>query len=153
MLRRRDNFALYSELLVSPGLNKLVALVIMLYPITEREGLLELEQGYHHLPVTSIYIGGSQGSCVAELQLLLLKLTFSTNEEAPRRSLRQWGPLGHRPAKGSADLAQLPTAFSLRPVVDTWVPQSLACGIASCKSVYLLHVGPWILALASDWSR
>ena len=53
MLRRRDNFALYSELLVSPGLNKLVALVIMLYPITEREGLLELEQGYHHLPAIS----------------------------------------------------------------------------------------------------
>ena len=53
MLRGRDNFALYFELLVSPGLNKPVVPIIMLYPITEREGLLELEQGYHHLPATS----------------------------------------------------------------------------------------------------
>ena len=53
MLRRRDNFALYFELLVSPRLNKLVAPVIMLYPITECGGLLGLEQGCHHLPATS----------------------------------------------------------------------------------------------------
>jgi len=53
MLRRRDNFALYFELLVSPGLNKPVAPVIMLYPITERGGLLGLEQGCHHQPATS----------------------------------------------------------------------------------------------------
>jgi len=43
MFRGRDNFALYFELLVSPGLNKPVAPVIMLYPITEHGGLLELE--------------------------------------------------------------------------------------------------------------
>ena len=35
----------------------------------------------------------------------------------------------------SAELAQLPTTFSLRPVVDTWDPRSLARGIASGKSV------------------
>ena len=90
---------------------------------------------FHSLPPPLVFIGGSQGSCVAELQLLLLKPTFSTNEEAPHRSLRQWGPLHRRPTKASADLAQLPTAFSLCPVVDTWVPQSLARGIASGKSV------------------
>jgi hypothetical protein len=53
MLRRRDSFAFYIELLVSPGLNKLVPPVKMLYPITEHGGLLELEQGCHHLPATS----------------------------------------------------------------------------------------------------
>ena len=60
--------------------------------------------------------------------------TVSTNEEAPRRILRRWGPLGRRPTK-LVGLAQLPTAFSLHPVVDTWVPRSLARGIASGKSV------------------
>jgi hypothetical protein len=53
MLRRRDNFAFYFELLVSLGLNKPVASVIMLYPITEHGGLLGLEQGCHHLSATS----------------------------------------------------------------------------------------------------
>ena len=53
MLRKRDDFAFYFELLVSPGLNKPVTLLIMLYPITERGGLLGLEQGCHHLPATS----------------------------------------------------------------------------------------------------
>jgi hypothetical protein len=53
MFRRRDNFASYFELLGSPSLNKLIAPVIMLYPITERGGLLGLEQGCHHMPATS----------------------------------------------------------------------------------------------------
>ena len=34
-----------------------------------------------------------------------------------------------------------------------WSPWSLARGIVSDKSVWLLDLGPWILALASDWSR
>ena len=53
MFRRRDNFALYFELLLSLGLNKPVVPVIMLYPITERGELLELEQSCHHLPAIS----------------------------------------------------------------------------------------------------
>jgi hypothetical protein len=57
MHRRRDSFAFYIELLVSPGLNKPVAPVIMLYPITEHGGLLELEQDCHHLPATSQSVG------------------------------------------------------------------------------------------------
>ena len=61
------------------------------------------------------------------------------------------GPTG--PSADVADLAQLPTAPNFRPGVDTWSPWSLARGIDSDKSVWLLHVGPWILALASDWSR
>ena len=64
---------------------------------------------------------------------------------------RRWPDVG-RP-RGSADLAQLPTASSFCPGVDTSSPWSLARGIGSAKSVWLLHVGPWILALASDWSR
>ena len=53
MLRGRDNFALYFELLISPGLNKPVVPTILLYPITERGGLLGLEQGCDHLLATS----------------------------------------------------------------------------------------------------
>ena len=53
MLRGRDSFTLYFELLVSLSLNKPVVPTIMLYPITERGGLLGLEQGCHHLPATS----------------------------------------------------------------------------------------------------
>ena len=44
---------LYFELFVSTGLYKPIAPVIMLYPISERGGLLGLEHGYHHLPATS----------------------------------------------------------------------------------------------------
>ena len=43
MLRGIDNLALYFELLVSPGFNKLAVPVIKLYPIIERGGLLGLE--------------------------------------------------------------------------------------------------------------
>jgi hypothetical protein len=53
MFRGRDTSPLYFELPVLTGLYKLVAPVIMLYPISEHGGLLGLEQGYHHLPATS----------------------------------------------------------------------------------------------------
>ena len=53
MFRERDTSPLYFELLVSTGLNKLIDPIIMFYPISERGGLLGLEQGYHHLPATS----------------------------------------------------------------------------------------------------
>ena len=44
---------LYFELPVSTGSYKPIAPVILLYPISEREGLLGLEQDYHHLLATS----------------------------------------------------------------------------------------------------
>ena len=44
---------LYFELPVSTCLYKPIALVIVLYPISEREWLLGLEQGCHHLPAIS----------------------------------------------------------------------------------------------------
>ena len=44
---------LYFELLVSTGLYKPIAPIIMIYPISERGGLLGLKQDYHHLPATS----------------------------------------------------------------------------------------------------
>ena len=53
MFRGRDTSPLYFELLVSTSLYKLIAPVIMLYPISERGELLGLEQGCHHLPATS----------------------------------------------------------------------------------------------------
>ena len=78
---------------------------------------------FHSLPPPLVFIGGSQESCIAELQLLLLKLMFSTNEEAPCQSLRRWGQY------------QLPTAFSFRLGVDMWSPWSLSRGVVSDKSV------------------
>jgi hypothetical protein len=63
MLRRRDNYALYFELLGSPGLNKPVAPVIMLYPITEHGGLLGHEQGCHQLLTTSTNLGNIEQLC------------------------------------------------------------------------------------------
>ena len=44
---------LYFKLKISTGLNKPIAPIIVLYPISERGGLLRLEQGCHHLPATS----------------------------------------------------------------------------------------------------
>ena len=41
MFRGRDNSPLYFELLVSTGLNKPIAPIIVLYPISERGGLLK----------------------------------------------------------------------------------------------------------------
>ena len=48
---------LYIELKISTGLNKLIAPIIVLYPISERGGLLGLELDYHHLPPTSTNCG------------------------------------------------------------------------------------------------
>jgi hypothetical protein len=52
-LEEEITLQLYFELPVSTGLYKPIAPVIVLYPISERGGLLGLEQGYHHLPATS----------------------------------------------------------------------------------------------------
>jgi len=57
MLRGRDNFDLYFELLVFPDLNKPVVPAIILNSITECGGLLGLEQGCHHLLATSQSVG------------------------------------------------------------------------------------------------
>ena len=78
MLRGRDNFALYFELLISPGLNKPVVPTILLYPITERGGLLGLEQGYHHLPATSQSVGVSD-NYVARSRLDTTSTLYRTN--------------------------------------------------------------------------
>jgi hypothetical protein len=53
MFRGRDTSPLYFELKVSTGLNKPIAPIIRLYPVSECGGLLGLEQGYYHLPATS----------------------------------------------------------------------------------------------------
>ena len=53
MFRRRDHVAI---ILRAKGIDRLIqadSSNMMLYPISERGGLLGLEQGCHHLPATS----------------------------------------------------------------------------------------------------
>ena len=78
---------------------------------------------FHSLPPPLIYIGGSQGSCITVLPLILPEPTFSTNEEAPHRSFRRWGPLGRRPTKGVGRPG--PAANHLQILSRGWHVESL----------------------------
>ena len=53
MFRRRDHVAVILQAKAIDRLIQADSSNMMLYPISERGGLLELEQGCHHLPATS----------------------------------------------------------------------------------------------------
>ena len=57
MFRRRDHVAVILQATSFDRLIQADNSNIMLYPISERGGLLGLEQGCHHLPATSTNLG------------------------------------------------------------------------------------------------
>jgi len=80
-------------------------------------------------PPPLVFIGGSHGQGELHLQVCLLELTYTSNEEAPRGRFESVGPMGW-----STD--GWPPSGPNRPMwAALWAHLSLACVMASIMSV------------------